>query len=69
MSEKIYVVKGMTCGGCVKSVTNAIQHADPAARVSVELESGRVTIGGEMSEDSVRNAVEDAGFDFEGVAA
>jgi len=67
--EKTYIVKGMTCGGCVNSVTNAIQHADPAAKVSVELESGRVSIDGGMSEDAVRTAVEDAGFDFEGAAA
>jgi len=64
-----YLVKGMTCGGCVKSVTNALQHADPTAQVSVELESGKVTLESTLSDDAVKNAVEDAGFDFEGRAA
>ncbi len=69
MSEKIYIVKGMTCGGCVKSVTNALQHADPGAKVAVELASGRVTFDSALSDDAVRAVVEDAGFDFEGPAA
>jgi copper chaperone len=67
--NQTYLVKGMTCGGCVKSVTNALQHADPAAQVSVELESGKVSLQSTLSEDAVKTAVEDAGFDFEGRAA
>lgn len=67
-TNQTYVVKGMTCDGCVKSVTNALQHADPTAQVSVELESGKVSLQSTLSEDAVKTAVEDAGFDFEGQA-
>jgi len=67
--EQIYVVKGMSCDGCVRSVTNAIQHADGAASVAVDLESGHVTLQSGLSDEAVRTAVEDAGFDFGGRAA
>jgi copper chaperone len=68
-ANQTYMVKGMTCGGCVQSVTNALQHADPTAQVSVELESGKVSLESTLSEDAIKTAVEDAGFDFEGRAA
>jgi len=66
--EQIYVVKGMSCDGCVLSVTNAIQQADGAASVSVDLESGHVSLKSGLNEEAVRTAVEDAGFDFGGRA-
>jgi copper chaperone len=66
--EQIYVVKGMSCDGCVRSVTNAIQQADGAASVSVDLESGHVSLKSGLNEEAVRTAVEDAGFDFGGRA-
>lgn len=64
-----YIVKGMTCGGCVNSVTNAIKHADPTATVDVVLDSGHVTVDSTMDEAAIKNAIEDAGFDFEGRAS
>ena len=67
MSAK-YKVSGMTCGGCVRSVTNAITARDSAAKVEVDLPTGIVSVEGDLSEDAVKNAVEGAGFDFEGRA-
>ncbi len=68
MSAK-YKVSGMTCGGCVRSVTNAITARDSAAKVEVDLPTGVVTVDGDLSEDTVKDAVEGAGFDFGGRAA
>ncbi|GEO41062.1 copper chaperone [Skermanella aerolata] len=68
MSAK-YKVSGMTCGGCVRSVTNAITARDSAATVEVDLPTGVVTVDGDLSEDTVKDAVEGAGFDFGGRAA
>ena len=64
-----YIVEGMTCGGCVRSVTSALERALPQARVEVELETKRVRIEGRHEVDAVRQAVEDAGFEFAGPAA
>ena len=67
MSAK-YKVSGMTCGGCVRSVTNAITARDSAAKVEIDLPTGVVTVDGDLSEDTVKDAVEGAGFDFGGTA-
>lgn len=39
-----FTVKGMSCGHCVKSITNAIKTLDPTASVTVDLALGRVEI-------------------------
>lgn len=64
-----YLVEGMSCGGCARSVTNAIQKAAPGTTVAVDLDAARVTVDGDAEEATVRDAVEKAGFDFKGPAA
>lgn len=64
-----YKVDGMTCGGCARSVSNAITKAAPDAVVTVDLATGTVLVDGEVPADVVRQAVEAAGFDFGGTAA
>lgn len=63
-----YLVTGMTCEGCVRAVTNAIQRAVPGAGVEVDLTSGKVTVEGADGEQAIAQAVDDAGFGFEGRA-
>ncbi|AWK85090.1 heavy-metal-associated domain-containing protein [Azospirillum thermophilum] len=63
-----YKVDGMTCGGCARSVTNAITKAAPSAAVTVDLANGTVTVDGGVPADTVKRAVEAAGFDFRGAA-
>ena len=64
MSET-YTVNGMTCGGCAKSVSNAIADAVPGAHVEVDLDAKAVTVDG-VDEGTVKQAVEDAGFEYAG---
>jgi copper chaperone len=63
-----YKVEGMTCGGCVRSVTNALERALPGVKIEVTLEGGQVAVEGEHQAAQVQEAVEDAGFDFAGAA-
>lgn len=60
-----YRVTGMSCGGCARSVETAIKALAPAATVSVDLDAKAVTVDG-ASADQVKQAVDDAGFGFEG---
>ena len=62
-----YIVEGMTCQGCVKGITAAIQNRVADADVSVELEGGKVTVS-TGDEATVIEAIEDAGFDYKGTA-
>lgn len=65
--NETYTVLGMTCGGCAKSVTNAIEDKVPGARVQVDLTAKTVTVEG-VDESAVKQAVEDAGFEYAGKA-
>ncbi len=64
-----YLVKGMTCEGCVRAVSNAIERAIPGASVKVDLASGKVTVEGGGDEKTIAQAIDDAGFEFGGAAA
>ncbi len=65
--RETYKVIGMSCGGCAKSVTSAIQSAAPGSEINVDLDGKTVSVSG-AKEDVVKQAVEDAGFEFAGVA-
>ena len=60
-----FKVSGMTCGGCARSVEQAIKAAAPSATVAVDLPNGKVTVDGADAQ-VVAKAVDDAGFDFQG---
>ena len=63
-----FLVAGMTCEGCVRAVTNAIQRAVSGTAVEIDLASGKVTVEGAADESQIAQAVEDAGFEFGGRA-
>jgi copper chaperone len=55
-------VEGMTCSGCVRSVTKSVQAVDRNAKVDVDLESGLVRIDSQASREQLQSAIEDAGY-------
>ena len=63
---KTYKVLGMSCDGCAKSVTNAIQLAAPAATVEVDLDAKEVVVEGIDDNETIQQAVEKAGFEYAG---
>ena len=65
---KTYRVLGMTCGGCANAVSNAIQAAVPGAAIEVDLEDKSVTVEGAVDVTVIKQAVEDAGFEYAGTA-
>jgi copper chaperone len=66
MSERrpvVLTVSGMTCSGCVNSVTRVIKRADPAADVQIDLTSGRVEVRTDCAADVLATAVTGAGYE------
>ena len=59
-------VEGMSCGGCVRSVTKSVQAVDGDARVEVDLASKKVRVETRASLDAVKSAISDAGYDVTG---
>jgi copper chaperone len=55
-------VNGMTCGGCTKAVTRAVQMQDARATVQVDLDSQKVEIDSKLSREALITIVTDAGF-------
>ncbi len=59
-----YTVQGMTCSHCVLSVREEVSEVPGVSAVDVDLASGRVTVTGrDVSDDAVRDAVADAGYE------
>ena len=56
-------VTGMSCNHCVEAVKQAVGGVDPAAQVTIDLESGRVEIAGDGDGNAFVQAIEDAGYD------
>jgi copper chaperone len=59
-------IKGMTCGGCVKSVTNVLQPLPGVASVNVSLEQNNASITfdpAKVKPAQFKSAIEDAGYD------
>jgi copper chaperone len=52
----------MTCGHCVKTVTQAIQGVDAQAKVDIDLPSHRVRIESAQPEATFRSALEAEGY-------
>ncbi|MFB5191168.1 heavy-metal-associated domain-containing protein [Alicyclobacillus fastidiosus] len=68
MATETITVKGMTCSGCVNSVTKALTAVEGVKDVNVELEGQRATVSydeAKVTVDVLKRAVEDAGYDVE----
>ncbi|WP_135077926.1 heavy metal-associated domain-containing protein [Terasakiella sp. SH-1] len=61
-----YIVDGMTCGHCAQAVKDALKSVKDSAEINVELDSKKVTINGLDDVAAIKEAIEDAGFDFIG---
>lgn len=63
-STNTWTVTGMTCQHCVASVTEEVSELPGVTDVAVDLDSGSLTVTSEepLPDDSVRAAVEEAGY-------
>jgi copper chaperone len=64
MAVQTYTVTGMTCEHCVASVTEEVSEIAGVSDVSVELSSATLTVTSAeaLADDTVRAAVEEAGY-------
>ncbi|MEV6652446.1 cation transporter [Streptomyces sp. NPDC051219] len=66
----VYQVTGMTCGHCEGAVAGEISELSGVASVKAVASSGQVTVisAAPLSEDAVRAAVDEAGYELVGQA-
>jgi copper chaperone CopZ len=65
-NQVLYRIDGMMCNHCKASVEKAIRALDGVENVEVVLGKKVAIVTGHPSDDAVRTAVEDLGFDFKG---
>ncbi len=65
MTTATFDVTGMTCGHCVRAVTEEVSAVPGVTAVDVDLDAGRVRVTGDGSVDdrAVRAAVDEAGYE------
>jgi len=59
-------VEGITCGGCEKSIRNALLERSGVKEVNASHETGVVAIDyddSQIQQEQLKQAIEDAGFD------
>lgn len=59
---QVFTVEGMSCGHCVKAVTQALQSKDPAASVRVDLAAKEVGVESALSAEQVIEAISEEGY-------
>lgn len=67
MGSTTYDVQGMTCGHCVRSVTEEIEGIDGVTSVDVRLEESTAVVDGDVDPEAVRAAVAEAGYQVTGI--
>ncbi|RON62196.1 heavy-metal-associated domain-containing protein [Pseudomonas fluorescens] len=59
---QVFNVQGMSCGHCVKAVTQAVQAKDPTASVRVDLAAKEVGVESALSADQVIAIISEEGY-------
>ena len=59
---QVFTVEGMTCGHCVKAVTQAVQSQDPTAEVKVDLAAKQVSVQSQLSAQQIADAIREEGY-------
>ncbi|NWF06597.1 copper resistance protein CopZ [Pseudomonas sp. 2822-15] len=59
---QVFSVEGMTCGHCVRAVTQAVQSQDPAASVNVNLAAKEVGVESRLSAEQVIALITEEGY-------
>lgn len=62
MSSITFQVQGMTCGVCVRHVSQALNAIAGVDAVDVDLQSGRVRVGGNPDHAALLSALNEAGY-------
>ncbi|MEX5684992.1 Copper chaperone CopZ [compost metagenome] len=59
---QVFNVQGMSCGHCVKAITQALQAKDPAASVRVDLAAKEVGVESALTAEQVIALISEEGY-------
>jgi copper chaperone len=52
----------MSCGHCVAAITEALKHADPAARIDIDLGAKTAAVDSAVPRETLAAALSEAGY-------
>lgn len=55
-------IAALSCGHCVRAVTEAVHEVDPSARVDVDLARKHVTVQSQADRERLKAALAEAGY-------
>nr|WP_314493795.1 cation transporter [uncultured Pseudomonas sp.] len=59
---QVFNVQGMTCGHCVKAVTQAVQAQDAEAKVEVDLAGKQVRVDSQLADERILELIREEGY-------
>lgn len=62
VAMSIFKIPDMTCGHCVKSITDAIKEVAPSVEVVCDVSTKLVTVTGQHDAAKILEVVKDAGY-------
>jgi copper chaperone CopZ len=67
-AKKKILIEGMSCGHCVSHVAEALEEIGAGdILVSLEENSATAEIGDDVTDETIKLAIEDAGYDVTGI--
>ena len=57
-----FSIPAMSCGHCVRAVTEALKGVDPQAKVDVELDARQVKVESQAAREKLVQALAEAGY-------
>ena len=62
-TEKTFTIQGMSCGGCVNSLTRVLKSVPGIEPIKIEVGKAQLRLDERATSETVREAVERAGFE------
>jgi copper chaperone len=62
-TEKTFTIQGMSCGGCVNSLTRVLQSVPGIEPLKIEVGKAHLRLDERATSQTVKDAVERAGFE------
>jgi len=62
-TEKTFTIRGMSCGGCVNSLTRVLKSVPGIEPIKIEVGTARLRLDDRVTSQAVKDAVVRAGFE------
>jgi copper chaperone CopZ len=65
--EHTYSVPGISCDACRNAIERAVGKLPGVTRIAVDVPGKLVRVRGEVSDDAIRAAIDEAGYEVAGI--